>query len=86
MAELVEKYNCIPTKAQIKKNVKQYPAIKRLKVFAIIFLFVYWPVGLILFAVRSSKIKKAVKEENARYDHVRQEYTRMLSQRDGRRI
>ena len=86
MAEIVEKYNCIPTKDQIRKNVKNYPKIKRLKVFAIIFLIIYWPVGLILFGVRASKIAKAVREENARYDLVRQEYNRMLEQRDSRRI
>ncbi len=56
-----------PNKAQITKNVKERDDIKKLKSLGIILLIFYWPVGLILLAVRSSKIKKAVREEMDRY-------------------
>lgn len=51
----------------IKKRVKERPEFNRLKNIGCLLLIFYWPVGLIIFAVRSSKIKKAVDEEMKKY-------------------
>ena len=79
MAEVTAQYKRIPSEQQIKETVKQEKSIKKLKTAAIIFLFLYWPVGLILFVVRGSKIKKAVDEENAKYNYIRGEYARLTA-------
>ena len=79
LAEVTAQYKRIPSEQQIKETVKQEKSIKKLKTAAIIFLFLYWPVGLILFVVRGSKIKKAVDEENAKYNYIRGEYARLTA-------
>ena len=79
LAEITAQYKRIPSEQQIKEAVKQEESIKKLKTAAIIFLFLYWPVALILFVVRESKIKKAVDEENAKYNYIRGEYARLTA-------
>ena len=79
LAEVTALYKSIPSKRQIKETVKREKSIKKLKTAAIIFLLLYWPVGLILFAVRAHKIKKAVDAENAKYNYIRGEYARLIA-------
>ena len=77
VAQIKRQYRNIPSQQQIEASVKQQSSIKNLKIAAILFIFLYWPVGLILFFVRSSKIKKAVQAENEKYDEIRQAYANL---------
>ena len=83
IAEITRKYNSIPTEDQIKKTVKQTKSIKRWLVAAWILVFLYWPVGIVLFFIRNSKINKAAKKEMAKYDDIRNEYARLKAGTDG---
>jgi hypothetical protein len=77
LAEITEQYKRIPSEKQIKETVKKEKSVKALKTAAIIFLFIYWPISLALFIVRHVKIKKAMEEENAKYNRIRAEYARL---------
>ena len=79
LAEIVEKYTSIPTDSQIKKEVKKRKPIRNLKVAAVIFLFLYWPVSVGLLIVRAFKIKKAIREEKEKYDYFRKKYREITS-------
>ena len=77
LARVTYQYNSIPSKKQIEDSVKKQGGIKALLIFAIVFLFLYWPVSIVLFIVRNSKIKSEVKAEEAKYDSIREEYRRL---------
>lgn len=74
MSELKAQYNSIPSEQQIKKTVSERKDMKNLLIIGVIFLCLYWPIGLIILVVRNSKLKKAVAEEKAKYDAIRKEY------------
>lgn len=73
-----EQYHNIPPESAIRGVVKDDPSVKKLTVAMVVFLFLYWPVAVILFFVRRSKINKLFAKENARYDSIRQEYWRIF--------
>jgi hypothetical protein len=79
ISSVIARYNDIPSNFQITEQVKNSDPINKLKTWAIIFLILYWPVGLILFAVRHFKIKTAIENENAKYDGIRREYNLLKS-------
>ena len=77
IAQIIAKYKSIPSEAQIEKSVKDSESIKKSRKLAIIFLILYFPVGIILWLDLKSKIKKAVVQEQAKYNQIRLEYKKI---------
>ncbi len=76
---VITEYRSIPSEASIKEKVKSQPAIKNLFIATIVFIFLYWPVAIILGLVRHHKIMNAIKEEQNKYTEIRAEYARLVA-------
>ncbi len=80
LANLTQRYQAIPTEEQIRETVKEQPEIRQMRTLGIVFLFLSWPIGLIILFFRNKKINDAIAQENAKYDAIRQEYLRMTNE------
>jgi len=76
---VIAQYRSIPSENKIREAIKNQPAIKNLFIATIIFIFLYWPVAIILALVRNHKINTAVAEERKKYDGIREEYARLVT-------
>lgn len=77
LAEITQQYKNIPSEQQIKDSVKNSKPIKQLLIVSIIGIILYWPVGVVLLLIREAKLRKAVEEENKKYEYIRKEYARL---------
>lgn len=76
--EIVNAYKSIPDDKELKKEAKETDKAKKFLKWGIIGCIFYWPVGIILLALRYKHMKDYINAEKRRYRPIINEYNELM--------